>query len=80
MCDRCVRPLCRKCKTKGALSRCAECIRAGERDRGPGDFAPSSGSYGIGKQVVLALALLLGVVLFVYSPACAPLPNITWLK
>ncbi len=80
VCDGCVRPLCRKCKTKGSLSRCAECEAARERDRDPDAFVPSGGSESYGGKVVGLLVVLLLVMLFLNSRACAPLPNITWLK
>lgn len=80
VCDRCVRPLCRKCKTKGSLVRCAECLAAGERERDPDAFVPSAGSEGVGGKVVFLLVVVLALALFFNSKGCAPLPNITWLK
>lgn len=79
VCDSCVRPLCRKCKVKGSLSRCAECQAAREKERDPDAFRPSAGSES-SRAVVVALLVALAVMLYFNTRACPPLPNITWLK
>lgn len=79
VCDSCVRPLCRKCKTKSTLSRCAECEAARERERDPDAFRPSAGSES-SRALVVAVLVALAVMLYFNTRACPPLPNITWLK
>gem|GEM_PF-5928652 len=76
VCDRCVRPLCRKCKA--TRSRCAECRAADRQDSSshvPGRSAAGNGSVG------LVLVLIVLVTLALTWKGCPGLPHdIVWLK